>query len=133
MITPVFTVRVFGGRFVGPDVRSMYSWASKFEGKNIEVIIRPSQTGHTRSQRDYFHGVIITCFADYMGYDPSYPKDKKAVKEILKRYFGPKDSEGKIKKTRHYTRRDYSVLISGCMRAAAELGFYIPDPERISL
>jgi hypothetical protein len=102
-------------------------------GKEFALYITDKKAVRTKSQNNYYWGVILTVFGDAIGEEP------KAVHDIFKRMFAPYTMKlfpgGKkrrvVKSSSDMTVEEMSKYIERCIQFCAEQSIVIPSPDSI--
>jgi hypothetical protein len=101
--------------------------------KEYGLYLTDKKAVRTKSQNNYYWGVILTVFGDAIGEEP------KAVHDIFKRMFAPYTMKlfpgGKkrrvVKSSSDMTVEEMSKYIERCIQFCAEQSIVIPSPEAI--
>jgi hypothetical protein len=131
-INPVFRARIEKGalRWFGIEGKRFNVLKQKFEGKDVEIVLRLPQKKTTGPQRRYYFGVLVAMIAEAVG------EDKEAVHEELKQMF-LKDRSKAFPVTRSteslttVEREEYHEKIRRW--AASFLGLYLPLPNEVDM
>jgi hypothetical protein len=132
---PVFRARIEKGavRWFGIEGKRFDALRRKFEGKDVEIVLRLPQKKTTDPQRRYYFGVIVAMICEEAGYGPEH---KEAIHEFLKGMF-LKDTSGQLpitRSTQSLTTVEREEYHSNCRRWAAEFfGLYIPLPNEVDM
>ena len=87
----------------------------RYEGQDIEVVVRPLEKKKTSSQDAYYRGVVLKMLSDHTGYT------RKEMHDVCKSMCG-------IESTTNLSRREYSEYIAATIRWAASFhDLYIPN------
>jgi hypothetical protein len=134
-LNPVFRARIEKGavRWHGIEGKRFDVLKRKFEGKDVEVVLRLPQKKSTGPQRRYYWPVIVGMICEAAGYGPEHAE---AIHEFLKGMF-LQDTSGPLPITRSteaLTTVEREEYHDNCRRWAAEfLGIYIPLPNEVDL
>ena len=87
----------------------------RYEGLDIEVIVRPLEKKKTSAQDAYYRGVVLKMLSDHTGYT------RKEMHDVCKAHLH-------IETTTTLSRREYSEYIAATIRWAASFhDLYIPN------
>jgi hypothetical protein len=103
---------------------SFYSYLQKYEGKEIEVIIRKKRSVRTQSSNRYYWGVVVKSISDYTGYDAEDTHNALKTK-----FLGNEDEHGLLyaPSTASMEQAEFAGYIDRIIAWAAGFGVYIPD------
>lgn len=120
-------------------VREVGRWAGvlfKLKGKDIDVILRPEQQTHTRSQRGWYRASIVPEVSAFLSEAKGYPISRDQTHELLKAVFiGTVTIEvNGIKvdvpiSTKTLDPGKFSDFCTAILAHFAELGLVIATPE----
>lgn len=112
----------------GNLMATIESFRRAHPGEAITVTVAPFESPKTKSQRDYFHGVVLATIARERGIE--YWKVKEAIRQaFLTPVENPlRPGDYIMPSTESLTREDYTDLIEQTLAWAAEQGIYIPGP-----
>lgn len=68
MITKIHTGTVHGGKFSPHDPHSFKTAFYRFEGKEVEVIVRKKVKKRSSEQNEYYWGVLLKLLSDETGF-----------------------------------------------------------------
>jgi hypothetical protein len=134
-INPVFRARIERGevRWFGIEGKRFHTLKQKFEGKDVEIVLRLPQKKSTGPQRRYYWPVIVGTICEAAGYGPEHAE---AIHDLLKGMF-LKDTSGPLpitRSTESLTTVEREEYHDNCRRWAAEFfGIYIPLPNEVDL
>jgi hypothetical protein len=135
-LNPVFRARIERGevRWFGIEGKRFDVLKRKFEGKDVEVVLRLPQKKSTGPQRRYYWPVIVGMICEAAGYGPEHAE---AIHEALKLMFLAIPGDGPIKvarSTESLTTVEREEYHNNCRRfGAEEFGIYIPLPNEVDL
>lgn len=115
-----------------PAVRGlMRRHLSTLAGKAVEVTIRAEARKRTDRQSRYYFGVVVPLLAEFCGYD------KQEMHELLAMRFlriedDPVTGSPRRKRTPQTNTKEFAEYVDTCIRLAAELGVYVPEPGEVA-
>lgn len=99
--------------------------------RGLELEIKPRKKGHTDNQRGYYH-LWKNQFADFCGNTPDEMHEYLLMETYGSELVNTKI--GEVKRPMHRSSSadvmEYSRLIDTLIRVAADMGFYVPPPDR---
>ena len=131
-ITPIFYATVEDGKLVLENRSQFNHFVSKYEGKELAIIIKKSSLIRTKAENAYYWGVIVRMVADEMAVLPDEAHDflkskflKVGVEVNGKRY-------EITKSTASLSVDEFEEYCQKCREwSANELNAPIPEPNEI--
>ena len=129
-IIPVFAGLVKNGKVL-LDLRSEFdSYASSFEGKRVQLVLKKYKTQRSNEQNKYYWGVVVKILADYFGYFPEEMHNALGYKFLL-------ISDGalpRVRSTTDFTTTEMEIHLEKIrIWALTEYDVKIPLPEKVEL
>lgn len=134
MVTPVFRGTVEDGRVKLPaTVAGLLRkyLASYTGGTPIDLTVKRATKKRTNQQSRYYFGVVVPLLAEHCGYD------KQEMHELLAMRFlriedDPVTGSPRRKHTPDTETKEFAEYVDACIRLAAELGVYVPEPGEVA-
>lgn len=100
-------------------------------GTPIEVTVRRHRKTRSDKQNRYYFGVIIPLLAEHCGYDRQEMHELLAMR-FLRMEDDPITGSPRRKHTPQTDTTEFAEYVDACIRLAAELGVYIPEPGEVA-
>ena len=131
-LTPIFYARVVKGKLELEDRSAFANFISKYEGKDLAIILKRSSLIRTGAENRYYWGVIVRMISDEMAILPDEAHD------FLKSMFLKEgvEANGKrweiVKSTASLSIQEFEDYCENCRQwSANELNAPIPMPNEI--
>jgi hypothetical protein len=99
-------------------------------GEVVEVIIRKRRSKRSDRANRYYFGVVIKLMAEHCGYEPDEMHEALAFR-FLRVEDDPITGSPRRKRTPKTNTAEFSDYVDQCIRFAAELGVYVPQPHEV--
>ena len=130
MLDKIFFGKVANGKILFEDKEFLKNLILKFEGKDIDIIIRKHRKNRTIPQLRYYWGVCVAIPAKHFGYE------SEDMHNAFKFMFLLRDEEGKpmtVRSTASLSTLEFTQYIENCRKFCAEQGLFIPDPSAVEV
>lgn len=103
----------------------------RFPDGPVVVRIAIERPRRSSAQNRFWHGTVVTLFAEHCGYEFDEMKDALALKLIPKEVVDMDTGEVRIVPghTSDLNTKEFNDLIERAQRLGAEMNIYIPDPN----
>jgi hypothetical protein len=103
----------------------------RLEGKDVEYVIREKKTTRSTQANRYYFGVVVKLLGEHCGYDADDMHEALAMK-FLRIEDCPVTGAPRRKRTPKCDTKEFAEYVDACIRLAAELGVYIPEPHEVA-
>jgi len=129
-LTPVFKAAIQKGKVLFRDVDKFNLYVLRFEGKEIDIIVRKRKKSRTNPQNAWYWACVVAIPAEHFGYSSD------EMHEAYKFMFLKRDEAGKpltVRSTTTLSTKEFSEYTEQCRQFCAEEGIVIPDPDDVFL
>jgi hypothetical protein len=99
-------------------------------GEVVEVIIRKRRSKRSDRANRYYFGVVVKLMAEHCGYEPDEMHEALAFR-FLRIEDDPITGSPRRKRTPKTNTAEFADYVDQCIRFAAELGVYVPQPGKV--
>jgi hypothetical protein len=124
----VGSVSEAGKLVMEPAVRRLWDdHVRGLSGCQVEWTLRKKRVGRTDRANRYYFGVVVPLIAEYCGYERDEMHEALAMK-FLRIEDCPITGTPRRKHTPETNSKEFATYVDSCIRFAAELGVYVPQP-----
>ena len=103
----------------------------RFIGQAVEVVVRKPKSQRSSQANRYYFGVVVKLLAEFCGYEPDEMHEALAFR-FLRIEDDPITGSPRRQRTPKTNTKEFADYVDQCIRFAAELGVYIPQPGEVA-
>lgn len=103
-----------------------------YAGKFVELTVKEQRNRRSDRANRYYFGVVIKLVAEHCGYEPDEMHEALAFR-FLRIEDDPVTSSPRRQRTPKTSTKEFAEYVDQCIRFAAELGVYVPQPHEVDI